>query len=634
MLFSILSRKLILFNSIALLIIVSFARCSKSPASPPAIVLNSISISPNSPTITKGTTQQFTATGTYSDNSTKDITSSVSWSSGTTATSTITSGGLATGVALGTSVITASLGTISDKTTLTVITASLISIAITPANPSIAKGTSQQFTATGTYSDNSTNDITSSVTWSSGTVATSTISAGGLATGVAIGTSVITATSGTVAGNTTLTVTVATLIAIVVTPTNATITTGGTQQFTATGTYSDSSTKDITTTVTWNSGTTAAATITAGGLATGIDIGASIITATLGTVTTNVTLTVVASSFWRYVSGGDSHSLAIATDGTLWAWGFNGSAQLGDGTTITRLVPTQIGTESNWASVSAGYASSAGIKNNGTLWVWGRISANGVSVVETTPTQVGTSTDWASVSSVGTIGAGTAAIKTDGTLWVWSGDVNDPIQLGSSSNWASVSVGAGFTLAIKTDGTLWTWGINNHGQLGDGTTTDRNSPAQIGSSTNWASVSAAEFHSAGIKTDGTFWVWGTNFHGQHGDGSTTIDKTVPTQIGTGTSWVLVVASAHNTILKRSDGTLWGAGAGGNGQLGTLTSGLPLGTTVLMQMGTDNNWSFVTGGNAFTLAIKSNGTLWGCGRNEVGELGDGSRTDRYLMIKIK
>ena len=169
---------------------------------------------------------------------------------------TITAGGLATGVGVGTSNITAALsGVTSPADVLTVTAATLQSIAVTPVSPTIAKGATQQFTATGTYSDSSTANITASVSWNSATTTMATITAGGLATGVGVGTSNITAAlSGVTSPADVLTVTAATLQSIAVTPVSPTIAKGATQQFTATGTYSDSSTQNLTSQVAWNFG--------------------------------------------------------------------------------------------------------------------------------------------------------------------------------------------------------------------------------------------------------------------------------------------------------------------------------------------------------------------------------------------
>jgi uncharacterized protein YjdB len=257
--------------------------------------LTSIAVTPASPSIAKGLTQQFTATGTYSDNSTQDLTSQVTWASATTSVATITAGGLATGVATGSSTISATSGSIVGSTVLTVTAAVLESIAVTPAGPSIAKGATQQFTATGTYSDNSTQNLTNSVTWASATTSVATITSAGLATGVATGSSTISATLGGVTGSTTLTVTAAVLESIAVTPASPTIAKGAIQQFTATGTYSDNSTKDLTSHVTWASATPAVATINRSGLARTLAKGTTVITASLnGVISPGDTLTVTA----------------------------------------------------------------------------------------------------------------------------------------------------------------------------------------------------------------------------------------------------------------------------------------------------------------------------------------------------
>ncbi len=160
----------------------------------------------------------------------------------------------------------------------------LVSIAVTPGSATIGVNATQQFTATGTFSDNSTKDVTAQSGWTSSNTATATVGAAtGLATGVAGGTVTITATDGTIKGTAQLTVSSGpTLKSIAVAPSTANIAVNGTQQFTATGTFSDNSTKDVTTQSVWKSSNTEVATVGAGtGLATGVGVGGPVmITAT------------------------------------------------------------------------------------------------------------------------------------------------------------------------------------------------------------------------------------------------------------------------------------------------------------------------------------------------------------------
>jgi hypothetical protein len=266
--------------------------------------LVSITVTPANPEIAKGTTQQFTATGLFSDNSIQDVTTTATWSSSdtnvATVGNTIGSKGLTTGLAGGAATVTATSGDISGSTLLTVNGVNLVSIAIAPVNPAIAKGTKQQFTATGTFSDSTTQNLTASVTWSSSNTGVATISnaagANGLASSVAAGSTTIKAVSGSISGSTTLTVNPATLMSIAVTPSNQTIAKGANQQFTATGTFSDSSTQNLTAAVTWSSSNTAAATISnaagSNGLATSIAEGSTTIKAMSGTVSGTAALSV------------------------------------------------------------------------------------------------------------------------------------------------------------------------------------------------------------------------------------------------------------------------------------------------------------------------------------------------------
>ena len=194
------------------LLLTSCGGGSSSSASSSAPAVSSITITPASPSIAMNATEQFTATAINSSGGTlTGIT--FAWSSSADGVATINSSGLATAVGTGTAQMTASAnGVTSQPDTLTVTAGpTLVSIAVTPADPSVSLGGQQQFTATGTFSDNSTQNITTTVVWSSATASVATVSnatgSNGLATSVAVGTSTITATSGSVSGQTTLTVT-------------------------------------------------------------------------------------------------------------------------------------------------------------------------------------------------------------------------------------------------------------------------------------------------------------------------------------------------------------------------------------------------------------------------------------------
>ncbi len=256
-----------------------------------AAQLASIEVTPAAPGIAKGLTQQFTATGTFTDATTQNLTASVTWATNDGSVLSITDGGLATAVAVGVVDVSATQATVTGVTTVTVGPAEIVSITVAPATASIEEGDTQQFTASGSYSDTTTGDVTSLVTWSSSDAGVATIAADGLATGVAAGEAQIVATHGAVQGSATLTVAPA-LVSIAVTPVNPMMTMPGTLQFTATGTYSDSSTSDVSATALWSSGNPAVATILPGGVAAGVSPGTSVVSATIGAISASTTLTV------------------------------------------------------------------------------------------------------------------------------------------------------------------------------------------------------------------------------------------------------------------------------------------------------------------------------------------------------
>jgi alpha-tubulin suppressor-like RCC1 family protein len=321
-----------------------------------------------------------------------------------------------------------------------------------------------------------------------------------------------------------------------------------------------------------------------------------------GTTTDRSSPVQVGGITWSTVRGPmyGQHVLATKTDGTLWAWGVNGYGQLGNSNTTSYSSPIQVGALTTWSKMTGANQSSAAIKTDGTLWTWGYngygILGNGNVLPLSSPGQVGTLTTWSDVSMGG---HNTIATKTDGTLWGWGrnaagalgqGNIiaySSPVQIGALTTWLQASAGYTCTLAIKTDGTLWAWGNNNQGELGDGTTTARSSPVQVGALTTWLTVSAGLYSTYATKTDGTLWAWGWNNNGQIGNGAQGTNISSPVQVGALTTWSHPVGGYQFTLATKTDGTLWGWGQTSSGQLGNGIGGAPILSPV--QIGALTTW---------------------------------------------
>jgi alpha-tubulin suppressor-like RCC1 family protein len=356
----------------------------------------------------------------------------------------------------------------------------------------------------------------------------------------------------------------------------------------------------------------------------------------------------IAGAIWTVAVAGWHHTVAVKNDGTLWAWGANNNGQLGQGTTDTNThsTPVQVGTDTHWAqsatSVAVGADFTLALKTDGTLWAWG-LNSNGrlgdnTTTLRSAPVQIGTVTNWSSVS------AGVAfaiATRSDGSVWTWganaSGQLGDgtttdrhsPIQLTALANVQTIRAGGAHVLAVKTDGTLWSWGSNGKsGQLGQGTadTAAHPSPAQVGTATNWQTVSPGNAHSIATRSDGTVWAWGSS-------GPLGYLPRLPLPITPGFGQVVLACTGqNNTVAIRADNTLWTWGGNGNGQLGIGTGdGLPHQNPV--QMGVGFLWQYATAGNNQMLAVRADGTLWACGANANGQLGDGTTTQRNSLTQI-
>ncbi len=323
------------------------------------------------------------------------------------------------------------------------------------------------------------------------------------------------------------------------------------------------------------------------------------------------TLTSNASITWIYKKTYQVSFNLNAMGQHLWGWGMDDYGQVGDGSGAYLInAPARIGINDDWVLVDGGRFHSVGIRADGTLWTWGFNQTWGSLglghfVDQPVPAEVWPGTTWITAS------AGeyaTLAIRADGTLWAWGLNPGQlgmnaalPMQVGLDDKWVTVSSGSGHTLAIKSDGTLWAWGLNNYGQLGVGDKETRFSLVQVTADLNgdgapdrdWSFVSAGNYHTLALKADGSLWAWGRNREGQLGLG----------KIGN-----LIYPPNPDWLNQEFEHKA---------------------TPVQVVTGGPAVWKHVSAGSDFSLAVRSDGTLWAWGNNNMGQLGIGPAPEGWL-----
>jgi len=233
-----------------------------------------------------------------------------------------------------------------------------------------------------------------------------------------------------------------------------------------------------------------------------------------------------------------------------------------------------------------------------------------------------------SVGSDGAIsawGLNDAGQVGDGTI---SNHVIPGLVLGLTTS-SQIAAGDSFAMSLKGDGTVVTWGDNSYGQLGNGTTLSRSVPATVPNLTGIISVSTGSRHALALKSDGSVWAWGSNGSGQLGDGTVT-QRNSPVRVNTPSGITAIVAGDYHSLALRNDGTLWAWGSNGSGRLGignTTQKNSPVQVSLL------TNVTSMAGGAAFSLASKGDGSVWAWGSNSNGQLGDGTVTSHTLPAQI-
>jgi alpha-tubulin suppressor-like RCC1 family protein len=383
------------------------------------------------------------------------------------------------------------------------------------------------------------------------------------------------------------------------------------------------------------------------------------------------------------------HVLAMKTDQTLWTWGRNDFGQLGIGNSSNRTTPTSVSTEKDWSIIGAGTYHSFAIKTNNTLWACGINTGYQLGLGDITNrnrfTQVVTSFDWSMVASSEFHSIG---LKTDGSRWAWG--INNRGQLGlgdtfqrpipvkvdspspPSSLLANVISSSQIALAwidnaynesgfkierkigrsgsyvqiaiVSADITSYSdittpsfapvttyyYRVRSYNTVGDSSYSNEGWTAISG---DWTDVVIGSIHIIGRKSNGTLWAWGSNLGGALGlvDG---INRYTPTQIETDSDWAVAVAGGSSgmdyNIAFKTNGTIWGWGYNNYGQLGI---GDQFNKYIPTQVGTNTNWANISAGGYHTIACKTNNTLWGWGWNYSGQLGLNDITNRTSPTQI-
>ncbi len=296
----------------------------------------------------------------------------------------------------------------------------------------------------------------------------------------------------------------------------------------------------------------------------------------------------------RAIASGGGHSLALGLDGRVWGWGANDSGQLGDGTTTNRAAPITVAvTADTPVALAAGYTHSLLLDADGSVWA----SGNNYS------------------AQAGAVSATNLSAFT---------------RIGGLNNVSAIAAGRDLSLAVAVDGAGRLWGNNSSGELGDAQATMRSTSGSVVGLDQVKAIAAGAAHSLAVREDGSLWGWGANIVGELGDEAAS--RSAPTVIAGISGAVSVAARSFVSMAVLTDGSVLAFGDNEDGQLGDGTASF-MRAQPKPVLGLSGVATIALGGR-HALALKRDGTVWAWGNNRLGQLGDTTTTSRLKPVQVK
>ncbi|EAR25417.1 hypothetical protein A20C1_04101 [marine actinobacterium PHSC20C1] len=360
------------------------------------------------------------------------------------------------------------------------------------------------------------------------------------------------------------------------------------------------------------------------------------------------------------VSAGINHSLAMGSDGNIYAWGYNSSGQLGNNSILNSSVPVLVSTPDGvtFTQVSAGADHSLAVGSDGNAYAWGRNTdgrlGNGTSTGSSVPLLVsaGAVPSGVTISQVMAGGFHSLAVGSNGDIYSWgynrSGQLGDGTTLASSVplkvsagavpagvTFSQVSAGDRHSLAIGSNGKTYAWGEARGGQLGIGSISRTPAPALVSApaGVSFTQVSAGDLHSLAVGSDGKAYAWGNNDSGQLGNATTTssLAPVLVSPMG-GLAVTQVSAGADHSLAIGADGNAYAWGLNVNGQLGNNT--ITTSTVPVMVTAPDGvTFTRIEAGGLHSLTAASDENTYTWGANSFGQLGNGTSDGSLVPVAI-